>query len=90
MVANPDEEVGSPGSGELIAELASDQDYVLSCEPTAAKAVAKTEALLLGAAGTATVTMEVKGCGGRPNIDHGSRVSNDQGRKAAFGAAVCG
>lgn len=61
VLMNPDEEVGSGGSGPTIATLAADQDYVLSCEPTAAKAVAKTEALLLGAAGTATVTMEVKG-----------------------------
>src|SRR5947209_6265741 len=61
VLMNPDEEVGSGGSGQTIAALAADHDYVLSCEPTAAKAVAKTEALLLGAAGTATVTMEVKG-----------------------------
>ncbi len=61
VLMNPDEEVGSGGSGQTIATHAADQDYVLSCEPTAAKAVAKTEALLLGAAGTATVTMEVKG-----------------------------
>jgi transposase len=32
----------------------------------------------------------VQSCGGRPNIDHGFRGSNDQGRKAALGAAVCG
>lgn len=61
VLVDPDEEVGSPGSGELIATLASQQDYVLSFEPAAAKAVVKTESLLLGAAGTATVTMEVKG-----------------------------
>ena len=61
VLMNPDEEVGSQGSGETIATLAAQQDYVLSCEPTAAKAVVKTEALLLGAAGTATATLEVKG-----------------------------
>ncbi|MDQ6630060.1 MAG: glutamate carboxypeptidase [Pseudomonadota bacterium] len=61
VLVNADEEVGSPGSGETIAALAAGQDYVLSCEPTTAKAVAKTEALLLGAAGAATVTMEVRG-----------------------------
>ena len=61
VLVDPDEEVGSLGSGETIAALAANQDYVLSCEPTAAKVVAKSEALLLGAAGTATVTMEVKG-----------------------------
>lgn len=61
VLMNPDEEVGSRGSGPLIAAIAAEQDDVLSCEPTAAKAVAKSEALLLGAAGTATVTMEVHG-----------------------------
>lgn len=58
---NPDEEVGSIGSGEIIAELADQHDVVLSCEPTAAAPVAKNDALLLGASGTATGTMEVKG-----------------------------
>ncbi|HEY4069352.1 MAG TPA: glutamate carboxypeptidase [Burkholderiaceae bacterium] len=61
VLIDPDEEVGSGGSGELIATLAAQQDYVLSFEPTAAKAVVKTEALLLGAAGTATAFLEVKG-----------------------------
>ena len=61
VLVDPDEEVGSEGSGELIASLGAQQDYVLSCEPTAAKAVVKTEALLLGAAGTATATLEVRG-----------------------------
>jgi glutamate carboxypeptidase len=61
LLFNPDEEVGSVGSNELIATLAADHDVVFSCEPTAAKAVAKNEGLLLGAAGTATATMEVKG-----------------------------
>ena len=61
VVMNPDEEIGSVGSGELIAALAAEHDYVLSCEPTVAKAVAKQEGLLLGAAGTATVTMDVLG-----------------------------
>src|SRR5882757_2599167 len=58
---NPDEEVGSIGSGEIIAELADQHDVVLSCEPTVAPPVAKNESLLLGASGTATGTMEVKG-----------------------------
>jgi glutamate carboxypeptidase len=61
VLFNPDEEVGSIGSGELIAELADQHDVVLSCEPTAAAPVAKNDALLLGASGTATGTMEVKG-----------------------------
>jgi glutamate carboxypeptidase len=61
VLFNPDEEIGSIGSGETIAALAAEHDVVLSCEPTAAKDVAKVEGLLLGAAGTATVTMEVTG-----------------------------
>jgi len=61
VLFNPDEEIGSIGSGETIAALAAQNDYVLSCEPTPAKDVAKSEGLLLGAAGTATVTMEVTG-----------------------------
>src|SRR2546426_1138909 len=54
VLFNPDEEVGSVGSGELIATLADEHGVVLSFEPTASKAVAKSEALLLGASGTAT------------------------------------
>jgi glutamate carboxypeptidase len=54
---NPDEEVGSIGSGEFISELADQHDVVLSCEPTGTEH----ESLLLGASGTATGTMEVKG-----------------------------
>ncbi len=61
VLFNHDEEVGSTTSGETIAQLAEQHDYVFSAEPTGAKAVAKTEGLLLGAAGTATATMEVKG-----------------------------
>ena len=58
---NPDEEVGSIGSGEIIAQLADQHDVVLSCEPTAASPPAKNDALLLGASGTATGYLEVKG-----------------------------
>ncbi len=61
VMFNPDEEVGSIGSGETIAALADQHDVVLSFEPTAAKAVARNEALLLGASGTATAYLEVKG-----------------------------
>lgn len=61
VLLNPDEEIGSQGSGETIATLAAQHDVVLSCEPNVAKAVAKSESLLLAAAGTATATMEVKG-----------------------------
>jgi glutamate carboxypeptidase len=58
---NPDEEVGSIGSGEFISELADQHDVVLSCEPTVAAPAAQHDSLLLGASGTATGTMEVKG-----------------------------
>ncbi|MGO4305798.1 M20/M25/M40 family metallo-hydrolase [Cupriavidus sp. RAF12] len=61
VLLNSDEEVGSVGSGETIAALADQHDVVLSCEPNVAKAVAKSESLLLGAAGTASATMSVKG-----------------------------
>jgi glutamate carboxypeptidase len=61
VLFNHDEEIGSTTSGETIAQLADQHDVVFSCEPTGAKAVARTEGLLLGAAGTATATMEVKG-----------------------------
>ena len=61
VLFNPDEEVGSIGSGELISEIADQHDFVLSCEPTAAAPAAKNDALLLGASGTATGKMEVKG-----------------------------
>ncbi|MBR0754912.1 M20/M25/M40 family metallo-hydrolase [Bradyrhizobium jicamae] len=58
---NPDEEVGSIGSGEIIAGLADQHDVVLSCEPTTAAPIARNDSLLLGASGTATGVMEVKG-----------------------------
>nr|WP_245329119.1 M20/M25/M40 family metallo-hydrolase [Bradyrhizobium centrolobii] len=40
---NPDEEVGSIGSGEIISALADQHDVVLSCEPTAAPPAAEHE-----------------------------------------------
>jgi len=61
VLFNPDEEVGSIGSGELISELADQHDFVLSFEPTVAAPAAQNDALLLGASGTATGKMEVKG-----------------------------
>jgi glutamate carboxypeptidase len=61
VLFNADEESQSAGSGETIATVAESHDVVLSYEPTAAKAVARTEGVLLAAAGTATVTMTVKG-----------------------------
>ncbi len=61
VLVNPDEEVGSVGSGEVIASLADQHDTVLSFEPTIAKTVMKGEPLLLGAAGIASATLDVKG-----------------------------
>jgi glutamate carboxypeptidase len=61
VLFNPDEEIGSIGSGEMIAQLADQHDVVLSCEPTTAKDVAQVESVLTGAAGTAQATLEVKG-----------------------------
>jgi len=39
VVFNPDEEIGSRGSGEMIATLGAQQDYVFSYEPTASPAL---------------------------------------------------
>ena len=61
VLLNGDEESGSGGSGEAIATLSDQHDVVLSYEPTAAKEFAKTEGVLLSAAGAAPLTMEVKG-----------------------------
>jgi glutamate carboxypeptidase len=61
VLFNADEEVGSRASGETIAALGEASDVVLSYEPTAAKEVVKAEAVLLAAAGTASLRMEVKG-----------------------------
>jgi len=61
VLFNSDEESQSAGSGETIAALAESHDVVLSYEPTAAKAMFKTEGVLLAAAGTGTVTMTVTG-----------------------------
>lgn len=74
VLFNPDEEVGSVGSGETIATLASQNDVVLSCEPNGARDAmgAKGDFLLLGASGTATATMQVEGraahAGGAPEL----------------------
>jgi glutamate carboxypeptidase len=61
VLFNADEEIGSASSGETLAALGAEHDVVLSYEPSPAKAMAKVEAVLLGAAGTATATIEVKG-----------------------------
>ncbi len=61
VLFNPDEEIGSRGSGEMIARLGEEHDVVLSFEPSAAKAVIKDEGVLLNAAGISTVTIKVEG-----------------------------
>lgn len=61
VLFNPDEEIGSRGSGETIAKLGSEQDVVLSYEPSPAKAIAGSEAVLLQAAGIGTVKLTVEG-----------------------------
>lgn len=61
VLFDPDEEIGSPGSGKIIAAMAADQDVVLSYEPSPAKDVAKMEGVLLGAAGTGSITLTVHG-----------------------------
>ena len=95
VLLNADEEVGSTGSGELIAAEADRHDVVLSFEPTAAKAVAEAEALLLGTSGTATATLEVTGrsahAGAAPQLGRNALVELAhrilQTRDAAEGVA---
>jgi glutamate carboxypeptidase len=76
VMTNPDEEIGSNGSGELIATLGDAHDVVLSYEPTAAKAVAQAEGVLLMAAGTAQARLAVKG------VASHAGAAPDQGRNA--------
>jgi len=67
VLFNPDEEVGSEGSGSIIANIAADNDVALSYEPNASKETAKAlagvaaEGVLLSAAGTAQVRLKVTG-----------------------------
>lgn len=61
VLFNADEEIGSGSSGEMLAALGAAHDVVLSFEPSPAKSIAQVEAVLLGAAGTATASLEVKG-----------------------------
>lgn len=76
VLFNPDEEIGSPGSGETIAALGAEHDVVLSFEPSPAKAVIAHEGVLLSAAGTAQVRMVVTG-----RAAHAG-AAPDQGRNA--------
>ncbi|MBB3223049.1 glutamate carboxypeptidase [Pseudoduganella umbonata] len=57
VIFNPDEEIGSPASGEWIASQAALHDFVFSCEPNGVQA----EGLLLSASGIATARMTVEG-----------------------------
>lgn len=61
VLLDPDEEIGSPGSGDSIARIGSESDVVLSYEPSPAKQLAGSEGVLLQAAGIATVTLRVTG-----------------------------
>lgn len=63
VVFNPDEEVGSPGSHQIITELASEADTVLSFEPTWSGAPVPFY-LMLGHAAYAQVRLEVRGVAG--------------------------
>lgn len=76
VLFNPDEEIGSNGSGVLIQALAAEHDVVLSYEPSPAKSVAKVEGVLLSSAGTAIAKMEVKG-----RASHAG-VAPEEGRNA--------
>jgi glutamate carboxypeptidase len=76
VLLNPDEEMGSVGSGEPLAALGAEHDVVLSYEATAAKQVTGVEGVLLAAAGTARVRMTVKGLASHAG------VAPDQGRNA--------
>lgn len=78
VLLNPDEEIGSAGSGDLIATLAEQHDLVLSFEPTTAKAVFKQEGILLGAAGVGSAELVVKGrashAGAAPDIGRNALI----------------
>ncbi len=76
VLLNPDEEIGSPGSGEAIATLAAEHDVVLSFEPSPAKAVIEHEGVLLSAAGTSQVRMTVQG------LSAHAGAAPEQGRNA--------
>lgn len=71
---NPDEEVGSPGSGDQIAALGAKSDIVLSFEPTWAGAPG--DYIMIGTAAYAQFRMEVRG-----RTSHAGAAS-DTGRNA--------
>jgi glutamate carboxypeptidase len=61
VLINPDEEVGSYGSRETISAVADQHDSVLSFEPTVPPSIGPGEPLVLGTAGIALATLEVRG-----------------------------
>lgn len=71
VLFNADEEIGSRGSGDVIARVAAEHDVVYSCEPGGSDSTGG-ERLALGAAGTASVRLTVHGraahAGGSPGL----------------------
>lgn len=61
VLLNPDEEIGSPGSGSIIQKLGSENDVVLSYEPSPSKEVAGHEGVLMKAAGIGLLRIVVHG-----------------------------
>ena len=76
VLFNPDEEIGSTGSGEIIADEGASQDVVLSFEPSPARAMLGADGVLLGAAGTGQAVLTVEG-----RAAHAGSAP-DQGRNA--------
>jgi glutamate carboxypeptidase len=68
VVFNPDEEVGSRGSGPLIQRLAAEHDTVLSFEPT----IALRDSVLTGASGTALGVLQVRGKAAHAGVEPGA------------------
>jgi glutamate carboxypeptidase len=75
VLFNPDEEIGSSGSGALISKLAADKDTVLSFEVGGSEARGMAW-ILAGTAAYAQVTMTVKGLASHAGADP------DKGRNA--------
>ena len=61
VLVNPDEEIGSPGSGQLITSLAAEHDVVLSFEPSESKEAVDKDTVVLGTAGVTRIVMKVQG-----------------------------
>jgi glutamate carboxypeptidase len=61
VLVNPDEEIGSPGSGQLITSLAAEHDVVLSFEPSESKEASDKDTVVLGTAGVTRIVMKVQG-----------------------------